>query len=638
MLVSPTVQEPLMNANPKNFLDRIDQLDTSAQKHFPNSRKVYVEGSRPDLQVPMREITLTSTQTESGVEGNPPIRVYDSSGIYSDADCEIDLRAGLPSLRAPWILERGDSEQLKSPSSDFGKVRFSDVKTAHLRFEHIKNPLRAKSGENVTQLHYARQGIITPEMEFVAIRENTAQQQASEQPELAAQHHGQSHGASIPFEITPEFVRNEIALGRAIIPANINHPEIEPMIIGRNFLVKVNANIGNSAITSSIEEEVEKLAWSALWGADTVMDLSTGKNIHETREWIIRNSMVPIGTVPIYQALEKVDGVAENLTWEIYRDTLIEQAEQGVDYFTIHAGVLLRYVPLTAKRVTGIVSRGGSIMAKWCLSHHKENFLYTHFEDICEIMKAYDISFSLGDGLRPGSIADANDVAQFSELETLGELTKIAWEHDVQTMIEGPGHVPMHMIKENMDMQLKVCDEAPFYTLGPLTTDIAPGYDHITSGIGAAMIGWYGCAMLCYVTPKEHLGLPNKQDVKDGLMAYKIAAHGADLAKGHPAAQLRDNALSKARFEFRWEDQFNLGLDPTTAREFHDETLPKQSGKVAHFCSMCGPKFCSMKISHEVRDYAAQKELQEVGDAIELGMEEMADQYNEQGRNLYHKV
>jgi phosphomethylpyrimidine synthase len=627
-----------MNANPKNFLDRIDQLDTSAQKHFPNSRKVYVEGSRPDLQVPMREITLTSTQTESGVEGNPPIRVYDSSGIYSDADCEIDLRAGLPSLRAPWILERGDSEQLKSPSSDFGNVRFSDAQTAHLRFEHIKNPLRAKSGENVTQLHYARQGIITPEMEFVAIRENTAQQQASEQPELAAQHHGQSHGASIPFEITPEFVRNEIALGRAIIPANINHPEIEPMIIGRNFLVKVNANIGNSAVTSSIEEEVEKLAWSALWGADTVMDLSTGKNIHETREWIIRNSMVPIGTVPIYQALEKVDGVAENLTWEIYRDTLIEQAEQGVDYFTIHAGVLLRYVPLTAKRVTGIVSRGGSIMAKWCLSHHKENFLYTHFEDICEIMKAYDISFSLGDGLRPGSIADANDVAQFSELETLGELTKIAWEHDVQTMIEGPGHVPMHMIKENMDMQLKVCDEAPFYTLGPLTTDIAPGYDHITSGIGAAMIGWYGCAMLCYVTPKEHLGLPNKQDVKDGLMAYKIAAHGADLAKGHPAAQLRDNALSKARFEFRWEDQFNLGLDPTTARKFHDETLPKQSGKVAHFCSMCGPKFCSMKISHEVRDYAAQKELQEVGDAIELGMEEMADQYNEQGRNLYHKV
>jgi len=638
LLVSPTVQEPLMNANPKNFLDRIDQLDTSAQKHFPNSRKVYVEGSRPDLQVPMREITLTSTQTESGAEGNPPIRVYDSSGIYSDADCEIDLRAGLPSLRAPWILERGDSEQLKSPSSDFGNVRFSDAQTAHLRFEHIKNPLRAKSGENVTQLHYARQGIITPEMEFVAIRENTAQQQASEQPELAAQHHGQSHGASIPFEITPEFVRNEIALGRAIIPANINHPEIEPMIIGRNFLVKVNANIGNSAVTSSIEEEVEKLAWSALWGADTVMDLSTGKNIHETREWIIRNSMVPIGTVPIYQALEKVDGVAENLTWEIYRDTLIEQAEQGVDYFTIHAGVLLRYVPLTAKRVTGIVSRGGSIMAKWCLSHHKENFLYTHFEDICEIMKAYDISFSLGDGLRPGSIADANDVAQFSELETLGELTKIAWEHDVQTMIEGPGHVPMHMIKENMDMQLKVCDEAPFYTLGPLTTDIAPGYDHITSGIGAAMIGWYGCAMLCYVTPKEHLGLPNKQDVKDGLIAYKIAAHGADLAKGHPAAQLRDNALSKARFEFRWEDQFNLGLDPTTAREFHDETLPKQSGKVAHFCSMCGPKFCSMKISHEVRDYAAQKELQEVGDAIELGMEEMADQYNEQGRNLYHKV
>ncbi|MED5385177.1 MAG: phosphomethylpyrimidine synthase ThiC [Pseudomonadota bacterium] len=627
-----------MNANLENFLDRIDQLDTSSHQHFPNSRKIYVKGSRPDLRVPMREIALTSTETEHGIERNPPIRVYDSSGIYSDASAKVDLRAGLPPVRSPWITERGDSEQLESVSSAFGRIRQSDAQTAHLRFEHMKKPLRAKSGKNVTQLHYARQGIITPEMEFVAIRENMAKQQASEQCDLAGQHHGHSYGANIPCEITPEFVREEVALGRAIIPANINHPEIEPMIIGRNFLVKVNANIGNSAVTSSIEEEVEKLTWSALWGADTAMDLSTGKNIHETREWIIRNSMVPIGTVPIYQALEKVDGVAEDLTWDIYRDTLIEQAEQGVDYFTIHAGVLLRYVPLTAKRVTGIVSRGGSIMAKWCLSHHKENFLYTHFEDVCEIMKAYDVSFSLGDGLRPGSIADANDAAQFSELETLGELTKIAWKHDVQTMIEGPGHVPMHMIKENMERQLEVCDEAPFYTLGPLTTDIAPGYDHITSGIGAAMIGWYGCAMLCYVTPKEHLGLPNKQDVKDGLMAYKIAAHGADLAKGHPAAQLRDNALSKARFEFRWEDQFNLGLDPNTAREFHDETLPKQSGKVAHFCSMCGPKFCSMKISHEVREYAAGKELPEVNDAIEVGLEEMANTYNEKGRKLYHKV
>jgi len=548
------------------------------------------------------------------------------------------LRAGLAPIRSAWITERGDTEQLDSVTSNFGRARQSDVKTAHLRFEHIKQPLRAKPGLNVTQLHYARQGIITPEMEFIAIRENMSRQQATEQAGLAGQHHGQSFGASIPQEITPGFVREEVAMGRAIIPANINHPEIEPMIIGRNFLVKVNANIGNSAVSSSIEEEVEKMTWSALWGADTVMDLSTGKNIHETREWIIRNSMVPIGTVPIYQALEKVDGIAEDLSWEIYRDTLIEQAEQGVDYFTIHAGVLLRYVPLTAKRVTGIVSRGGAILAKWCLAHHTENFLYTHFEDICEIMKAYDVSFSLGDGLRPGSVADANDAAQFGELETLGELTKLAWKHDVQTIIEGPGHIPMHMIKENMDKQLEVCDEAPFYTLGPLTTDIAPGYDHITSGIGAAMIGWYGCAMLCYVTPKEHLGLPNKQDVKDGLMAYKIAAHAADLAKGHPGAQLRDNAISKARFEFRWEDQFNLGLDPTTARAFHDETLPKQSGKVAHFCSMCGPKFCSMKISQEVRDYAASKEMDNVDVAIQSGMEEMADEYNQQGRRLYHKV
>ena len=627
-----------MNANPDHLLDKISQLDTSAAQYYPNSSKIYVAGSRADLQVPMREIALTPTETESGVEENPPIRVYDSSGIYSDASASIDLRAGLAPIRSAWITERGDTEQLDSVTSNFGRARQSDVKTAHLRFEHIKQPLRAKPGLNVTQLHYARQGIITPEMEFIAIRENMSRQQATEQAGLAGQHHGQSFGASIPQEITPGFVREEVAMGRAIIPANINHPEIEPMIIGRNFLVKVNANIGNSAVSSSIEEEVEKMTWSALWGADTVMDLSTGKNIHETREWIIRNSMVPIGTVPIYQALEKVDGIAEDLSWEIYRDTLIEQAEQGVDYFTIHAGVLLRYVPLTAKRVTGIVSRGGAILAKWCLAHHTENFLYTHFEDICEIMKAYDVSFSLGDGLRPGSVADANDAAQFGELETLGELTKLAWKHDVQTIIEGPGHIPMHMIKENMDKQLEVCDEAPFYTLGPLTTDIAPGYDHITSGIGAAMIGWHGASMLCYVTPKEHLGLPNKQDVKDGLMAYKIAAHAADLAKGHPGAQLRDNAISKARFEFRWEDQFNLGLDPTTARAFHDETLPKQSGKVAHFCSMCGPKFCSMKISQEVRDYAASKEMDNVDVAIQSGMEEMADEYNQQGRRLYHKV
>lgn len=627
-----------MTANPNAFLNKISELDTSTQQHFPNSQKIYVQGSREDIQVPMREITLTDTITEKGTEKNAPVRVYDSSGIYSDPQVEVNLRRGLPAVREPWIEEREDTELLGGVSSDFGRLRQRDVQTAHLRFEHLRKPRRAKAGKNVSQLHYARQGIITPEMEFIAIRENMAREQSLDQPELALQHRGESFGAVIPSEITPEFVRSEVACGRAIIPANINHPEIEPMIIGRNFLVKVNANIGNSAVTSSIEEEVEKLAWSALWGGDTVMDLSTGKNIHETREWIIRNSMVPIGTVPIYQALEKVDGVAEDLTWEIFRDTLIEQAEQGVDYFTIHAGVLLRYVPMTAKRVTGIVSRGGSIMAKWCLAHHKENFLYTHFEDICEIMKAYDVSFSLGDGLRPGSIADANDEAQFGELETLGELTKIAWKHDVQTMIEGPGHVPMHMIKENMDKQLEVCDEAPFYTLGPLTTDIAPGYDHITSGIGAAMIGWFGCAMLCYVTPKEHLGLPNKQDVKDGLMAYKIAAHAADIAKGHPGAQLRDNALSKSRFEFRWEDQFNLGLDPQTARTFHDETLPKQSGKVAHFCSMCGPKFCSMKISQEVRDYAAENSLETIDDAVQSGMEEMADEYNQSGRKLYHQV
>ena len=608
-----------MNANSEGFLDEIGNLETGSGNAYPSSRKVYVPGSRPDIQVPMREILLTATQTEHGVEENPPLRVYDTSGAYADPDVEIDLRQGLPAIREPWIEERGDTQLLSGATSTFGQARQADAQTAHLRFEHIRQPRRAKAGANVTQLHYARQGIVTPEMEYIAIRENLARQQSSEEAQLSMQHKGNDFGASIPAVITPEFVRDEIARGRAIIPANINHPEIEPMIIGRNFLVKVNANIGNSAVTSSIQEEVEKLTWSALWGADTVMDLSTGKNIHETREWIIRNSMVPIGTVPIYQALEKVDGVAEDLNWEIYRDTLIEQAEQGVDYFTIHAGVLLRYVPMTAKRVTGIVSRGGSIMAKWCLAHHKENFLYTHFEDICEIMKAYDVSFSLGDGLRPGSIADANDEAQFGELETLGELTKIAWKHDIQTMIEGPGHVPMHMIKENMEKQLEVCDEAPFYTLGPLTTDIAPGYDHITSGIGAAMIGWFGCAMLCYVTPKEHLGLPNKQDVKDGLMAYKIAAHAADLAKGHPGAQLRDNAISKARFEFRWEDQFNLGLDPVTARSYHDETLPKESGKVAHFCSMCGPKFCSMKISQEVRDYAAKKELADVDAALKTG-------------------
>jgi phosphomethylpyrimidine synthase len=643
-----------MSANPEHFLDRITQLDDKTKYSFDNSRKVYVNGSRPDIRVPMREIALSDTLTEKGREPNAPLRVYDTSGIYSDPDAQIDLREGLPAIRAPWIEERGDTEVLPGLTSRFGQQRQADVQTAHLRFEHIRQPRRAKAGANVSQLHYARQGIITPEMEYIAIRENMSIAQMREQlgdkvatpGDLEFQHPGQSFGAAIPREITPEFVRDEVARGRAIIPANINHPEVEPMIIGRNFLVKVNANIGNSAVTSSIEEEVEKLTWSARWGADTVMDLSTGKNIHETREWIIRNSMVPIGTVPIYQALEKVGGVAEDLTWEIFRDTLIEQAEQGVDYFTIHAGVLLRYVPLTAKRVTGIVSRGGSIMAKWCLAHHKENFLYTHFEDICEIMKAYDVTFSLGDGLRPGSVADANDAAQFGELETLGELTKIAWKHDVQCMIEGPGHVPMHMIKENMDKQLAACDEAPFYTLGPLTTDIAPGYDHITSGIGAAMIGWFGCAMLCYVTPKEHLGLPDKQDVKEGLMAYKIAAHAADLAKGHPGAQLRDNALSKARFEFRWEDQFNLGLDPETARAYHDETLPKESGKVAHFCSMCGPKFCSMKISQEVRDYAAAQGegAEESAEAaatraeIEAGMAKMSEEYNSSGRKLYHKV
>lgn len=623
------------------------QVDSQSIAPFPNSKKIYVQGSRPDIRVPMREINLSITPTEFGGEQNPPVRVYDTSGVYTDPNVKIDVRQGLPDVRSAWIAERGDTEVLQQKSSSFTQQRLHDASLDTLRFNHQRQPLKAKPRANVTQMHYARCGIITPEMEYIAIRENMSWQQAKEQGVLDQQHAGEHFGANIPDEITPEFVRSEVACGRAIIPANINHPELEPMIIGRNFLVKINGNIGNSAVTSSIEEEVAKLTWGTRWGADTIMDLSTGKNIHETREWIIRNSSVPIGTVPIYQALEKVDGVAEDLTWEIFRDTLIEQAEQGVDYFTIHAGVLLRYVPLTAKRVTGIVSRGGSIMAKWCLAHHRENFLYTHFEDICEIMKAYDVSFSLGDGLRPGSIADANDEAQFGELETLGELTKIAWKHDVQVMIEGPGHVPMHMIKENMDKQLRECGEAPFYTLGPLTTDIAPGYDHITSGIGAAMIGWYGCAMLCYVTPKEHLGLPNKDDVKEGIITYKIAAHAADLAKGHPGAQLRDNALSKARFEFRWEDQFNLGLDSDTARSYHDETLPKDSAKVAHFCSMCGPKFCSMKITQEVREYAAEHgtditpiaedEVVRMID-VEAEMRKKSEEFREKGSEIYGKI
>ncbi|WP_460417188.1 phosphomethylpyrimidine synthase ThiC [Pseudomonas sp. microsymbiont 2] len=612
------------------------QVDQQSVQPLPNSRKVYVEGSRPDIRVPMREISLHDTPTDFGGEKNAPVLVYDTSGPYTDPDVIIDVRKGLGDVRSAWIDARGDTERLEGLSSNFGQQRLNDAELAKLRFAHVRNPRRAKAGANVTQMHYARQGIITAEMEYVAIRENMKLQEARAAGLLSQQHAGHSFGASIPKEITAEFVREEIARGRAIIPANINHTELEPMIIGRNFLVKINGNIGNSALGSSIEEEVAKLTWGIRWGSDTVMDLSTGKHIHETREWIIRNSPVPIGTVPIYQALEKVNGVAEDLTWELFRDTLIEQAEQGVDYFTIHAGVLLRYVPLTAKRVTGIVSRGGSIMAKWCLAHHKENFLYTHFDEICEIMKAYDVSFSLGDGLRPGSIADANDAAQFGELETLGELTKIAWKHDVQCMIEGPGHVPMQLIKENMDKQLECCDEAPFYTLGPLTTDIAPGYDHITSGIGAAMIGWFGCAMLCYVTPKEHLGLPNKDDVKTGIITYKIAAHAADLAKGHPGAQIRDNALSKARFEFRWEDQFNLGLDPDTARSFHDETLPKESAKVAHFCSMCGPKFCSMKITQEVREYAAKIDTVDV--TAEQGMREQAERFRQEGSQLYQKV
>ena len=625
-----------MNALPSDLARAAQELSEAVTRPIPGSRKIYVQGSRPDLHVPMRQIEQAQTPTLFGGESNPPVTLYDTSGPYTDPNYAVDLAAGLPALRAPWIMERGDVEQLPGLSSAFGRERAGDAKLDAVRFGHTRVPLRAKAGANVTQMHYARRGIVTPEMEYIAIRENQ-RIEALRESALRTQHPGEAFGASLPKLITPEFVRDEVARGRAIIPANINHPESEPMIIGRNFLTKINANIGNSAVSSGIAEEVEKLVWSIRWGGDTVMDLSTGKNIHETREWIIRNSPVPIGTVPIYQALEKVGGVAEELTWELFRDTLVEQAEQGVDYFTIHAGVLLRFVPLTAKRVTGIVSRGGSIMAKWCLAHHRENFLYTHFEEICEIMKAYDVSFSLGDGLRPGCIADANDAAQFGELDTLGELTQIAWKHDVQTMIEGPGHVPMQLIKENMERQLEKCHEAPFYTLGPLTTDIAPGYDHITSAIGAAMIGWFGTAMLCYVTPKEHLGLPNKQDVRDGIIAYKIAAHAADLAKGHPGAQVRDNALSKARFEFRWDDQFNLGLDPEKAREFHDETMPKDAHKSAHFCSMCGPKFCSMKITQDVRDYAAEHGVDE-GAALEEGMAEKAAQFRAEGAEVYHKA
>lgn len=653
--------------------DRFEEEARDLTRALPASRKVYIQGSRPDIQVPMREITLTDTPVggfgKAEGEKNPPFYVYDTSGVYTDPNVEIDLTKGLPKLRQPWIEARGDTEQLAKLSSQYGNERANDIATANLRFGHIDKPRRAINGKNVTQMHYAKQGIITPEMEYIAIRETQKQHELTD----GRQHAGNNFGANTPKLITPEFVRAEVAAGRAIIPNNINHPESEPMIIGRNFLVKINANIGNSALGSSIDEEVAKMTWATRWGADTIMDLSTGKHIHETREWIIRNSPVPIGTVPIYQALEKVDGVAEDLTWDIFKDTLIEQAEQGVDYFTIHAGVLLRYVPVTANRLTGIVSRGGSIMAQWCLAHHKENFLYTHFEEICEIMKAYDVAFSLGDGLRPGCLQDANDDAQFGELKTLGELTQVAWQHDVQVMIEGPGHVAMNRIKENMDLQLEVCKEAPFYTLGPLTTDIAPGYDHITSAIGAAMIGWYGTAMLCYVTPKEHLGLPNKKDVKDGIITYKIAAHAADLAKGHPGAQARDNALSKARFEFRWDDQFNLSLDPDTAREFHDETLPKEAHKSAHFCSMCGPKFCSMKITQNVRDYAAGLEFNkpqlgqditpdtgelsdashaikqvdtelvgQVGEAsadeVRLGMEQMKQKFIEEGKQLYKEV
>jgi len=626
-----------MSVIPKDSLSGTAGIDGQAVQPFPNSRRVYVPGSRPDIRVAMREISCSPTRGNGGSTENTPVTVYDTSGPYGDADADIDIRRGLPAIRRAWIEARRDSQTLASLSSDYGRRRLDDAALSRVRFRTQGPPRRARDGASVTQMHYARRGVITPEMEYVAIRENQRLEACGrEQPDR--RHAGRVwHGGRLPELITPELVRTEVAAGRAIIPANVNHPEAEPMIIGRNFLVKVNANIGNSAVASSIEAEIEKMIWAIHWGADTVMDLSTGKNIHETREWLIRNSPVPVGTVPIYQALEKVNGRAEALSWEIFKDTLIEQAEQGVDYFTIHAGVRLPYIPLTAKRVTGIVSRGGSILAKWCLAHHRENFLYTHFEEICEIMRAYDVSFSLGDGLRPGSIADANDEAQFAELKTLGELTRIAWRHDVQVMIEGPGHVPMQMIKENVDVQMQQCHEAPFYTLGPLTTDIAPGYDHITSAIGAAMIGWYGTAMLCYVTPKEHLGLPDKQDVKEGIIAYKIAAHAADLAKGHPAAQLRDNALSRARFEFRWQDQFNLGLDPGRAQDYHDATLPKEGHKLAHFCSMCGPNFCSMKITQEVRDYARAEGIEDMNVALEQGMAEKDGQFKTQGGKVYGK-
>ena len=622
-----------MSAVPKDLAVGA-RLDDAMRVPFAGSSRVYVEGSRPDIRVPMREVAQSNTPATFGVEKNPPITVYDCSGPYTDPDAAIDLTTGLAPLRAGWIDERGDTEALSGLSSQFGRDRAADTATGHLRFPDVRTPRKARAGANVSQMHYARQGIVTPEMEFVAIRENARIDEIKDS-RLLRRHPGESYGANIPEYVTPEFVRDEIATGRAIIPNNINHPESEPMIIGRNFRVKINANMGTSAVSSSIAEEVEKMVWATRWGGDTIMDLSTGKHIHETREWIIRNAPVPVGTVPIYQALEKVDGKAEDLTWEMFRDTLIEQAEQGVDYFTIHAGVRLPFVPMTVNRVTGIVSRGGSIMAKWCLAHHTESFLYTHFEDICEIMKAYDVAFSLGDGLRPGAIADANDEAQMAELRTLGELTKIAWEHDIQVMIEGPGHVPMQRIKENMDAELADCHEAPFYTLGPLTTDIGPGYDHITSAIGAAQIGWYGTAMLCYVTPKEHLGLPDKDDVREGIITYKIAAHAADLAKGHPGAQIRDNALSKARFEFRWDDQFNLGLDPEKARGFHDETLPKDSAKVAHFCSMCGPKFCSMRISQEVREFAHERGIHTPQDAIDAGLAEKAEEFRDGGHELY---
>ena len=637
-----------MNASPK-FIASSAHVDEAAVQPLPRSRKVYIEGSRPDIRVPMREISQSDTPASFGAEANPPVFVYDTSGPYTDPAARIDIRKGLAPLRGKWIEERGDTELLEGPSSRYGRERLADPKLAELRFDLKRLPRRAKAGTNVTQMHYARRGIVTPEMEYVAIRENLRRREYLEALKatgpggarlaelMGRQHPGQSFGAAIPREVTPEFVRAEVARGRAIIPANVNHPEIEPMAIGRNFLVKINANIGNSALGSSIAEEVDKMTWAIRWGGDTVMDLSTGKHIHETREWIVRNSPVPIGTVPIYQALEKVDGRAEELTWEIFRDTLVEQAEQGVDYFTIHAGVRLPYIPMTAKRMTGIVSRGGSIMAKWCLAHHRESFLYERFEEICDIMKAYDVSFSLGDGLRPGSIYDANDEAQIAELRTLGELTAVAWRHDCQVMIEGPGHVPMQLIKENMELELEHCHEAPFYTLGPLTTDIAPGYDHITSGIGAAQIGWYGTAMLCYVTPKEHLGLPDKNDVKDGIITYKIAAHAADLAKGHPGAQIRDNALSKARFEFRWEDQFNLGLDPDKAKQFHDETLPQEGAKLAHFCSMCGPHFCSMKITQDVRDFAAKHGVSDQ-EALAKGMEVKSVEFVKGGAEIYKRA